>query len=426
MLQQFSVENFRSFKNKAVLSMEASADKNLLDNIVQMKKDRVLKVAAIFGANAAGKSNLFFALTAAILMVRFSNFRQIGEPLTQITPFLFDKESGSKPTSFEFVFTVNEKKYVYGFSATTKKICTEYLYVYNSSKPATIFVRDESEKEPYRFTDHAIQKKLKPLTERNTDNKLFLATASSWNAEETKEPMLWFMQGINTYEPRYEEKALNLAGNLYENDEDKSLRNFTINLLKEADINISDYNFTSKEIPFVHPGQFAPKQEVGTDQQIQGKVYEITAFHTIGDDNGHNEKYSLGMHSESQGTRNLFFMAPIIKRAFDTGETVCIDEFDTSLHPMLLVYVVGLFNNPNINKRNAQLIISSHTMSLLDLNEMRRDQIYFVEKNQQTGISDLYSLDEFSPRTREDIRKAYLLGRYGSIPEVGAGGSLWG
>jgi len=426
MLLQFSVENFRSFKHKTVLSMEASADKNLLDNIVQIKKEKVLKAAAIFGANAAGKSNLFLALTAAILMVRVSNFRQIGEPLVQITPFLFDKESALKPTSFEFVFTVNDKKYVYGFSATTRKICTEYLYVYNSARPTTIFERDESAKVPYRFTDYAIQKKLKPLTERNTENKLFLATASSWNAEETKEPMLWFMQGINTYDPRYEEKALNIAGNLYENDVDNSLRNFTINLLKEADINISDYNFTSKKIPFMPSGPFAPKQEVGTDQQIQGKVYEITAFHIIEDENGHNEKYSLGMHSESQGTRNLFFMAPIIKRAFETGETVCIDEFDTSLHPTLLVYIVGLFNNPYINKKNAQLIISSHTMSLLDLNEMRRDQIYFIEKNQQTGISDLYSLDEFSPRTREDVRKAYLLGRYGSIPEVGAGGSLWG
>ena len=425
MLLQFSVENFRSFKHKTVLSMEASADQNLLDNIVQTEKERVLKVASIFGANAAGKSNLFLALTAAILMVRFSNYIQVGQPLSQITPFLFDKESASKPTSFEFVFTVHDKKYVYGFSATTRSICTEYLYVYNSARPTTIFERDEAAKEPYKFTNNKIQKKLKPLTERNTSNKLFLATASSWNAEETRVPMLWFMQGINTYDPRYEENAINIAGNLYENDNDGSLRHFSINLLKEADINIANYRFESKEIPIVPPVPFAPKQEIGTDQIIQGKEYTITTMHRIEDDNGNYGEYSLDMHQESKGTRNLFFMAPIIKRAFDTGETVCIDEFDTSLHPMLLVYIVGLFNNTNVNKKNAQLIISSHTMSLLDLHELRRDQIYFIEKNQQTGISDLYSLDEFSPRTREDIRKAYLLGRYGSIPEVGTGGSLW-
>ena len=187
MLLQFSVENFKSFKNKAVLSMEASADKNLSENVAEIEKERILKVATIFGANAAGKSNLFFALTTAIIMVRSSNYRQIGEPLFQITPYLFDKESFSQPTSFEFVFMAKDRKYVYGFSATTKKICTEYLYVYNSARPTTIFERDESANEIYKFTNPAIKKSLKPLTERNTENKLFLATASSWNAEETKE-----------------------------------------------------------------------------------------------------------------------------------------------------------------------------------------------------------------------------------------------
>ena len=124
------------------------------------------------------------------------------------------------------------------------------------------------------------------------------------------------------------------------------------------------------------------------------------------------------MQSESLGTKNLFFLSPIIKRAFETGETVCVDEFDTSLHPMLVVYLLGLFHNPNVNKKNAQLIISSHTMSLLDLKTLRRDQIYFVDKDQSSGITELYSLDDFSPRTSENIRKAYLIGRYGAIPVI--------
>lgn len=425
MLLQFSVENFKSFKNKAVLSMEASADKNLSENVAEIEKERILKVATIFGANAAGKSNLFFALTTAIMMVRSSNYRQISEPLFQITPYLFDKKAVSQPTSFEFVFMAKDKKYVYGFSATTKKICTEYLYVYNSARPTTIFERDESAKEIYKFTNPAIKKTLKPLTERNTENKLFLATASSWNAEETQEPMLWLMQSINTYDPRYEEKAVNIAGDLYENDKGNSLRNFTINLLKEADINISDYSFDIKDVRLEDMPPIIFPKPLGTTPLIQGKKYTIRAFHTIEGENGDSYDYPLDLLHESQGTRNMFFMSPILKRAFETGETMCIDEFDTSLHPMLIVYIVGLFNNPNVNKMNAQLIISSHTMSLLDLKEMRRDQIYFVEKDQKTGISELYSLDEFSPRTREDIRKAYLLGRYGSIPNIGTGDSLW-
>ena len=97
--------------------------------------------------------------------------------------------------------------------------------------------------------------------------------------------------------------------------------------------------------------------------------------------------------------------------------------FDESLHPLLVQYLVSLFNNPDINKNNAQLIVSTHTSGLMNLKHLRRDQIYFVEKDNRTGCSTLYSLDEFSPRTREDIQKAYLLGRYGSIPNLGTGDS---
>ena len=143
MLLQFSVENYRSFKTKAVLSLEASADKELPDNTVGIQKQKVLKAAAIFGSNAAGKSNIFKALTAAILMVRFSSTRQVGDPIMYAVPFAFSEETIKQPCSFEFVFLKDNKKYVYGFSATSEKITNEYLYVYNSSRATTIFERDE-------------------------------------------------------------------------------------------------------------------------------------------------------------------------------------------------------------------------------------------------------------------------------------------
>ena len=424
MLLQFSVENFRSIKEKAVLSLEASSDKEQQNNLVEVGKERVLKVASIFGANAAGKSNIFLALTAAIVAVKWSDKRQVGEPLFHIVPFSFDSETKNKPSEFEFVFLVNGKKYVYGFSATFTKIYKEYLYVYNSSRATTIFERDEKEKDVYRFTIPEIRNHLKPITERNTDNKLFLATATAWNCEETREPLLWLSNSINTYDTKYDD-FLNLTGDMFENDQDNSLRKFTNNILQEADINICNYLFESKDVP-VQQIQLpnAPK-ELGTVSEIRGKMYRIQTFHKIEDEKGSVSEYPLEMQNESRGTQGIFFLSPIIKRAFETGETLCIDEFDTSLHPMLVSYLVGLFNNPEVNKANAQLIISTHTMTLLNLKELRRDQIYFVEKNQKTGTSELYSLDEFSPRTREDIRKAYLLGRYGSVPNVGEGDSLW-
>lgn len=119
-------------------------------------------------------------------------------------------------------------------------------------------------------------------------------------------------------------------------------------------------------------------------------------------------------------------MSPIIKRAFETGETLCIDEFDSSVHPMLLVYLIGLFHNPKVNKANAQLIISVHTLDLLDIKILRRDQIYFIEKDPKNGVSELYSLDEYkATRKPEDIHKSYMLGRYGAIPFIGNGEELW-
>ncbi|MBR3185896.1 MAG: ATP-binding protein [Oscillospiraceae bacterium] len=427
MLLQFSVENFKSIKQKAILSLEASADQMHVDNYAQAGKDKCLRMVSVYGANAAGKSNLFQALTAAILAVRLSNDRQVGAPIPQITPFLFDPETAKAPTSFEFIFITEGLKYVYGFSATSTTVETEYLYVYKTAKATTIFERDVHSKPEYRFTSPSLRKQLLPITERNTPNKLFLATATAWNCEETRIPLLWLTNGINTYSPDYE-SLLQISGEMFERDTDQSLRIFTNRLLQEADVNISDYEFESTNYP---KEDFM--RDIGVPPAIREnfsmlpnffKRYDINTLHRIETDRGENV-YTLPLRLESRGTRNVFLLSPILKRAFETGETVCVDEFDTSLHPMLVSYLVGLFHNPAVNRNNAQLIITTHDLSLLTLKELRRDQIYFVEKDQNTGESELYSLDEFSPRTNEDVRKAYMLGRYGSVPNVGDGDLLW-
>lgn len=427
MLLQFSVENFKSIKQKAVLSLVAASDQLHTNNYAQIGKDKCLRTVSVYGANAAGKSNLFQALTTAILAVRLSNDRQVGAPIPQIMPFLFDPVTATAPSSFEFIFVADNRKYIYGFSATSAAVETEYLYVYKSSKATTIFERDIHASPEYRFTSPSLRKQLLPITERNTPNKLFLATATAWNCEETRIPLLWLTNGINTYSPDYE-SLLQLSGEMFERDTDQSLRSFTNRLLQEADVNISDYEFESTNYP---------KEDLMRDMGVPPAVretfsmlpnffkrYEINTFHRIRTDQGENV-FALPLKLESRGTRNVFLLSPILKRAFESGETVCVDEFDTSLHPMLVGYLVGLFHNPAVNRNNAQLIISTHDLSLLTLKELRRDQVYFIEKNQSTGVSELYSLDEFSPRTNEDIRKAYLLGRYGSVPNVGDGDLLW-
>ena len=246
MLIQFSVENFRSYKDRAVLSMEASSDKELSSNVVDDGKNRTLKVATVFGANASGKSNLFLALTAAILTIKFSHQMQVGQPLFNIVPFMFDKEMQDKPSKFEFVFIQNGIKYVYRFSATKMEVVEEYLYAYKTTRPTTIFERNENSKPVYRFTMPAIKKELEPLVAKNTKNKLFLATATEWNSKETKDAFEFFSSRINTYDPNFE-VLIPQIGPMLDNDNDNSIRTFIKDILKAADINIKDYQFEARE-----------------------------------------------------------------------------------------------------------------------------------------------------------------------------------
>ena len=419
MLLQFTVENFRSFKEKTVFSLEASTDKDLEDNFTFEGKDKVLRTAAIYGANASGKSNFFSALSAAIIIVRTSAVRQPGE-LLPVTPFVFSKETKSKPSSFEFVFIAEGTKYVYGFSCDATKIHTEYLYAYYTKKATTVFERDITDDPEYRFTMPAVKKSLKPIIERNTANKLFLTTAAIWNSSELAVPFRWFQNNIDSFETRYDyEELIHFIGPMYENDEDGSLREFTKKILHQTDINIDDYDLSSREIS-------AEQLPPGIPDAIRSMIpagtveYTITTSHHVDDE----ESVRLSLRDESEGTRSLFMLSPVLKHAFENGKVICADEFDSHLHPMLLMFLVGLFHNPEVNTHNAQLVMSLHTTELLSLKVMRRDQIYFIEKNPDTFASELYSLDEFSPRTREDVRKAYLLGRYGSVPHLGSGDGL--
>ena len=424
MLIQFSVENFRSFKGKAVLSMEASKDTGKEDHVAVIGKERILKTAMIFGANASGKSNIFRALTAAILTIRSSNSRQVTDPIQWMVPFAFSEDTRRQPTSFEFVFIVSGEKYVYGFSATAEKVVSEYLYVYHSPRASTIFERQD---ETYRFTVPSIKKELEPIVQRNTPNKLFLATATAWNAKSTQEACLWFDK-IDTFSNNYGE-LIPRDVDMLENDVDKKLNRFICDLFKKADINISEYELQIRDVPTDQWILALPPvlRAVAGDEVISGKhkEYNIFVTHRIEAKNGKTKDWQLNLKEESKGTNSLFMLSPVLYDAFLNGKIICIDEFDASLHPLLVSYLVSLFRNPKINITNAQLIISAHTVTLLSRRVSRDDEIYFVEKGKETGESELYSLDEFSLRKQTNIRKAYLLGRFGAIPDIEGGDLLW-
>lgn len=418
MLVQFTVENFLSIRDKVYLSLEPSKDSEHPENLITKGDYKAVNSVAIYGANASGKSSLFKAITVALIMIRNSNNVQITDKLP-MTPFKFDFESRNKPTPFEFTFIAKDgRKYIYGFSATTEKIVEEYLYCYNTSKPTLLFDLNENEKPKF---NRAYKVKLEAAYQMNTANKLFLATATTWNVECTKSPFEWLAESIDTFTDVMELGGV--AFEKYRTDENRKYIEFTKNLLKQADINISSIEVDAKEVmggpalPFqiVVQGKIIPPNE--------GKHYdvEITTGHTVVDENGEKTEFSLTLQEESIGTQLLFFYGPLLKDAFEKGKTIVLDEIDKSMHPSLVKFIMNLFRDPDVNKNGAQLIVTTHETGILSLEMFRRDQIYFTEKDSKSGVTDLYSLDEFSVRKTENIEKGYLMGRYGAIPFLQAG-----
>ncbi len=413
MLIQFTVENFLSIRDKVYLSLEPSKDSEHPENLVTKGDCSAVSTVAIYGANASGKTSLFKAITVALIMLRNSNNVQVTDRLP-VVPFKFDAESKGKPTSFEFTFIASDnKKYIYGFSATAERIVEEYLYCYNSAKPTLIFDLKEGEEPKY---NRAYKVKLEAAYQMNTVNKLFLATATAWNAECTKVPYEWLAKSIDTFT-----EVMDLSGvalEKYRTDEDKQYIDFTKDLLKQADINISSIEVDAKEAvggPAL-PIQIMVQGKVVTPNEGKRYDVEVTTGHTIEDDGGRQIEYSLTLQEESLGTQLLFFYGPLLKDAFEKGKTLILDEIDKSMHPSLVKFIMNLFRDLDINKAGAQLIVTTHETGILTLDMFRRDQIYFTEKDSRNGVTDLYSLDEFSVRKTENIEKGYLMGRYGAIP----------
>ncbi len=406
-----------SIRDEIILTAFAGSGKEHGENLTECGNERILPVIAIYGGNATGKSNIFKALTRAILFVRNSNNLQVNAP-TGIESFLFDETSKKDKTKMGFLFIHNGKKYEYGFLADSQYVYDEYLYEYKTARPTMIFERTEITK--YRFT--SAYKHLSEYQYKNTSNKLFMCTATAWNCEETRDAYLWFAESIDTYN-QMTVKGEPCLNYLDQNRDNPKAKAFLLSMLKHAEINIQDYEFESKTVeepalPLL-PGITIDKSLLGPIKQ-----FRLETVHEIELDNGESRAYKLPFNHESDGTQLLFAYGPIIWEALEKGRTVVIDELDNSLHTNLSRYLIGLFLDRSINRNGAQLIFNSHDVNLLNLDLFRRDQIYFVEKNNSTGVTDLYSLADYSPRKAENIQKGYLQGRYGAIP-FPEGGIEW-
>ena len=207
---------------------------------------------------------------------------------------------------------------------------------------------------------------------------------------------------------------------------DNNIKEFSLKLLKEADIKIKDLHvdYEEKELDDNMINMIVqPLARTNGTPKLKNVNIELT--HEIIDNKGYPHLYKLNYRDESSGTQILFTLAPFLKRAFENPRIVIVDELEKSLHPSLVEFLIKVFNNPKINKVNSQLIFTTHAVNLLDLDLFRRDQIWFTEKDDKTGATDLYALDDFSVRKTENIQKGYLNGRYGAIPFIKNDTNLW-
>ena len=409
-----------SFKDKVTFSMESSADNENVNNTFIINNIRLLKSAAIYGANASGKSNLIKALTCAILMVRNSNIIQLGGKWNNIKPFMFNDKDAKEPSSFEFVFITNGIKYNYKFTADNEKVYEESLEAFYSQKPTLIFSRKNVNEYKFYTPD---ENKLKAIESKTIDNKLFLTTATNWNYDKTKDAYLWFMNSIDTFNSF---DSISIEDIKSYSNNDNNIKEFSLKLLKEADIKIKDLHvdYEEKELDDNMINMIVqPLARTNGTPKLKNVNIELT--HEIIDNKGYPHLYKLNYRDESSGTQILFTLAPFLKRAFENPRIVIVDELEKSLHPSLVEFLIKVFNNPKINKVNSQLIFTTHAVNLLDLDLFRRDQIWFTEKDDKTGATDLYALDDFSVRKTENIQKGYLNGRYGAIPFIKNDTNLW-
>lgn len=412
MLIEFRSQNFRSLRDEQVLNLVASTDKTLLDShalATGLKAaPHVLRSAVVYGANASGKSNLIKALQYMRGVVLESATLQPGQTFDRLQPFKLDTASATQPTTFEVTFILEGVRYQYGFAMTAQRIIGEHLLVYKAFKPQRWFERHFDEvtgKDIYEFGSGL--KGAKHLWEGATrSNALFLSTAVQLNSDALRPVFDWFANRLvifNEQSPLSPQFSMQML-------KQESQRKAICDFLRAADISIADIEVATRQAT-VHSIRFdlaTGKREEGLAEQT---VDEVRFHHATP-----NGTVAFDLLDESNGTRNLLFLAGPVLDILSQGLTLVVDELDTSLHTLLVQSLVRLFHRPEINTGGAQLIFTTHDTTLLDAYGLfRRDQIWFVEKKQDQS-SELFALLDFSPRKNEAIERGYLQGRYGALP----------
>jgi uncharacterized protein len=424
MLIEFSIGNYRSFKDKVTFSMVAAnitaKDKKIDENntFVVDEQLKLLKSAAIYGANASGKSNLAKAISfMKWFMINSSKETQSTEPIA-VEPFALNTETENQPSLFEIVFILDGKRYRYGFEATRQRIISEWLFYVPTKRETRLFERNYQQS-TYIF-NIAKTFKSKGINEITRHNALFLSVAAQFNVEIAAQILSWLTRKLQIISGLDNLNYLDytISGLAPEN----AYRKEIIQLIKKLDLGIREIIVKRTEFPLDSLPEHIP-EELKKSLVKSGIIKDITLIKT-----GHQKFDSQGNYisvelfdlyeQESEGTQKIVEIAGLLVDTFKNGNILIFDELDARLHPLISKAIVELFNSQETNYNQAQLIFMTHDTNLLSNKLFRRDQIWFTEKNKY-GATDLYSLVEYPIRNDASFETDYIKGKYGAIPFIG-------
>jgi len=413
MIIRFSVENFRSIRDRQELTMVASSLKDQSESLIPIEQVGIdlVPVAAIYGANASGKTNVVQALNYMCQAVASSHRNwQPDKPIPR-PAFALD-DSPHRPSSFEIEFVVSQVRYQYGFSLDDLKIQEEWLYAYPNGKKQRWYARVETPARKFVFGRNLLGDKNRTIEALTRTNSLYLSAAAQ-NNHELLLPIYNFF--ANDIRFSFGKGPALETSNMCSDDKQRAV---LLRYLEAADLGIAGVRVEDMKLEaplekamsaFISAlREVTPQSEVTIPKLVQ----PLFQHRAIGE-----SRIEFGQENESGGTMAYFsLLAPVLK-ALDRGGVLCVDELDASLHPLLALEIVRNFTEKKLNPQGAQLIFNTHDTNLLDSSLLRRDQVWFTEKD-SSGSTHLYPLSDFRPRKDENLKRGYLQGRYGAIPFI--------
>ncbi len=446
----FSFSNFRAFKDVQTLNFDAGkADKELAGNcftpeLPGQKEASFVKAVALYGANASGKSSVLDALKCLATWVAGSaNIVDPEDPITGIEPFALSPGGAAEPTAFAIVFITGGLRYEYRVAATREQIFHESLRAFPTAKAQVWFSRDWSEEKqryewtPDRPSGYQPDAKMREFT---LPNVLFLSKAISLGDVQLEPIYRWFKEGIRFFDLSVQMRGVDNEFTVQEFEKDSALSRQVVALLSHADIGVIgaelperdealDLMFSEiwnsikdgegrveqlfEELKKADFSRYLEEFRKRKPSRTSGPANRIKLLHRSKD----GESVALPWSAESAGTRRLFTLAGPLLNILRKGQVVCIDELDTSIHPKMVCEILRLVFNAETNPGGAQILFTTHNPLLLDPTLLRRDQVWFTEKD-AAGESHLYPLTDFHPRKDESWARGYMAGRYGGIPYI--------